>query len=1326
MKNKRIGIIPIIALLIFIMGTTSVFAATVTKPTFTNITGGATYATPFIPTWTVVAGASSTATLDGATYIQGTAITTQRSHTLIVTAKRTGYTSSSRSIQFYTEIPPTAPTIDNIINNHTYATAVSPTWTDASGTTSTATLDGSSYTEGTSIATDGSHTLIVTASKTYQGLTLTAPTTVTFTIAIPPVAPSITGVTAGTTYAAGVTPTWTDPVGTTSTATLDGSAYTKGTAVATDGTHVLAVTAKRTTTATTTVTFTIAIPPVAPVITGVTGGTTYVAPVTPNWTDATAPTTITATLDGSAYTEGTAIAADGTHVLAVTARRNTQSVTTTVTFTIAISPAAPVITGVTDGTTYAASVTPTWTDPTGTTSTAILDGSAYTKGTAVTTDGSHVLTVTAKKTVNGLTAVTTVDFKIDLENGDWAVKTGIALKNTPEADLMVRVGDIDNFGFGWTNTSATFDPFSGNSTVVHSFPWTTPSDELAGLDRIMVISGYKYGSTVYNPTTHQAVTPDGYTSSTSRTANAVTPVTLSYDLSGITVTNAILQLFVDDIQPGNAHGIANGFAHYQVTINGVRVPELETMINALDQSGPIGRMITLTVPSQYIDLIKTGSIAIKFDDPSGAPDGYAIDFVKLLINPLSLSNTGTVTGTVTESIRHLPLANVTISDSSTSTITDSSGKYTLRKVAAGQAQIKASIAGYEDQTLPVKVVANETSTLNFCLVSTDVPKIPHIYENPNTLTNQDVTVTIAVDDTPASIWYSINGKSTWTQYIDTNGFQVSTNLTVYAKSRGENGKESPIASLDITNIDKSIPPAPVFTQSPDASITTSGKVTVTVAYPSNAPAGAKGLEYSTNTGQTYQAYSGPFTVSSNTSLKARYKNIVNTQSLEGVWTVSNIRPAAPVLTEDITKPTQGPVSVTAVFPSGTVKHMYSIDGGATWSDYTAPISVSKNLTVLAKDNDVAGVWSLTTSLDIANIDNTKPVITLNGDNPFTLKFKAAFNDPGATVTDNMSKNLTATVDASALNNTKIGTYKVYYNATDEAGNKADTVTRTVEVIYGDGTAPSIILTPDITATTTHVVTVTANVTDDVSGVDYVKYASGDQSVSYFATAGTAMSSTFTVSVNGVYTVYAIDNAGNAAVKTITISNIQSFSNPNVKVTPKTGDTNKSVTITLANSSSFDLEYKLGSGGTWKAYSSPFKAAVGDTVITREVDDSVPTNVIYHNGGSRTIQDVLTAETPKSLKNGSSVRISVTVNSDDANSNSYVEFVSTKGTDITSGHGPIVITLVTRIDYNGYSVFTYQIKANKAGFNEALQLEITNVKTVHIPVKVQTISTNGVM
>src|SRR5512147_2419402 len=51
---------------------------------------------------------------------------------------------------------------------------------------------------------------------------------------------------------------------------------------------------------------------------------------------------------------------------------------------------------------------------------------------------------------------------------DWALEYE-RTENGPEADLVVRTGDISNLGFGWPKD---FDPFSGKSTYPHSFPWS--------------------------------------------------------------------------------------------------------------------------------------------------------------------------------------------------------------------------------------------------------------------------------------------------------------------------------------------------------------------------------------------------------------------------------------------------------------------------------------------------------------------------------------------------------------------------------------------------------------------------------------------------------------------------------------------------------------------------------------------------------------------------------------------------------------------------------------------------------------------------------------
>ena len=79
------------------------------------------------------------------------------------------------------------------------------------------------------------------------------------------------------------------------------------------------------------------------------------------------------------------------------------------------------------------------------------------------------------------------------------------------------------------------------------------------------------------------------------------------------------------------------------------------------------------------------------------------------------------------------------------------------------------------------------------------------------------------------------------------------------------------------------------------------------------------------------------------------------------------------------------------------------------------------------------------------VDTTPPVITLIGDNPFALEAGIPFADPGTNVSDAGDPGVAVTSDESAVNTSVIGSYTVYYNATDAYGNPAAEVTRTVVV-----------------------------------------------------------------------------------------------------------------------------------------------------------------------------------------------------------------------------------------------------------------------------------------
>ena len=275
-----------------------------------------------------------------------------------------------------------------------------------------------------------------------------------------------------------------------------------------------------------------------------------------------------------------------------------------------------------------------------------------------------------------------------------------------EADLVVLVGDIDNLGFGWPEG---FDVFSGQSTPSHSFPWETKADDAAGTDRIMVGTSYKG-----NPPAGE----DGYTGSTNRSGNWPEAIKMKYDLSGIQVKSATLQMFVDDFQAPVWK------SKMQVTINGKRASFLEDVLNSLNQTGPIGKLITVQIPAEFLAEVVKGELEIYIDDPTtGAGDGYAIDFVRLLINPYQYKYTGQVIGKIVDKETGKPLVGVTLSAGQTAEgLTVQNGSYILKGVPAGLAVIKASKPGYLPQMLTVNLEANERAELDFQLEKAPISK----------------------------------------------------------------------------------------------------------------------------------------------------------------------------------------------------------------------------------------------------------------------------------------------------------------------------------------------------------------------------------------------------------------------------------------------------------------------------------------------------------------------------------------------------------------------------------------------------------------------------
>lgn len=276
-------------------------------------------------------------------------------------------------------------------------------------------------------------------------------------------------------------------------------------------------------------------------------------------------------------------------------------------------------------------------------------------------------------------------------DGDWS-KQSLVLKNTAEADLMIRVGDIDNLSFGWEEG---FDPFSGKSTNSHGFPWELDRTDAKGTDRIMVPSSYKYGSPKGS---------EGYTGSTARPDNKPSPVSIPLqELKGVKIDSASLQLFIDDFQSPTFD------SKFQFKMNGVRFTEAEKMINKVKQDGPIGKLISIRLTPELLQQLKGDSLVIFIDDPTtGMGDGFAIDFVKLLINPKIIYK-GTVKGRIIDAATGEPIANAIAEVEGYGAVsTDNEGNYTLENIPAGLTIVKGSATGYSSEQKQEDVVSGET------------------------------------------------------------------------------------------------------------------------------------------------------------------------------------------------------------------------------------------------------------------------------------------------------------------------------------------------------------------------------------------------------------------------------------------------------------------------------------------------------------------------------------------------------------------------------------------------------------------------------------------
>ena len=129
---------------------------------------------------------------------------------------------------------------------------------------------------------------------------------------------------------------------------------------------------------------------------------------------------------------------------------------------------------------------------------------------------------------------------------------------------------------------------------------------------------------------------------------------------------------------------------------------------------------------------------------------------------------------------------------------------------------------------------------------------------------------------------------------------------------------------------------------------------------------------------------------------------------------------------------------------------YKEEGYSATDNYDGDLT--KKVKITKKDNiityfvkDTAGNTTKV-KRTIIKEDKIAPVITLKQGSTITLYLNETWKDPGYTAIDNCDSDITNKVETSGnVNTKKLGTYKITYSVTDEAGNVAK-IERTVKVV----------------------------------------------------------------------------------------------------------------------------------------------------------------------------------------------------------------------------------------------------------------------------------------
>ena len=200
------------------------------------------------------------------------------------------------------------------------------------------------------------------------------------------------------------------------------------------------------------------------------------------------------------------------------------------------------------------------------------------------------------------------------------------------------------------------------------------------------------------------------------------------------------------------------------------------------------------------------------------------------------------------------------------------------------------------------------------------------------------------------------------------------------------------------------------------------------------------------------AVSGTYTVAYNV------QDSCGNNAVQATRTVTVVVPdtTAPVIT--LNGPASQTVECAATYtdPGTTVTDDVSVGLTATATGTVVPTAVGAVSTLYYNVQDNAGNSATEVTREVTVQDTTKPTIRLTGGTTVYVPVGGIYTENGATASDACGVSNTVTI-SGAVDTSTAGTYTLTYDVLDNAGNSANQVTRTVNVLTEDACAghPSI-------------------------------------------------------------------------------------------------------------------------------------------------------------------------------------------------------------------------------------------------------------------------------